>query len=77
MSHLADSNRGPFPYEGTALPAELRWHVNLYVERVTGVEPVTQPWEGRVLPLNYTRKKTAASTGKPVYLDSAVAIKTP
>ena len=25
------------------------------VERVTGIEPVSQPWEGRVLPLNHTR----------------------
>ena len=24
-------------------------------ERVTGIEPVSQPWEGRVLPLNHTR----------------------
>jgi hypothetical protein len=24
-------------------------------ERVTGIEPVFQPWEGRVLPLNHTR----------------------
>ena len=26
------------------------------MERVTGVEPVSQPWEGRVLPMYYTRK---------------------
>ena len=25
------------------------------LERVTGIEPVPQPWEGRVLPLYYTR----------------------
>ena len=25
------------------------------MERVTGIEPVSQPWEGRVLPLNHTR----------------------
>ena len=25
-------------------------------ERVTGIEPVSQPWEGRVLPLNHTRR---------------------
>ena len=24
-------------------------------ERVTGIEPVSQPWEGRILPLNHTR----------------------
>ncbi len=27
------------------------------MERVTGIEPVLQPWEGRVLPLYYTRKE--------------------
>ena len=26
------------------------------LERVTGIEPVTYPWEGHILPLNYTRK---------------------
>ena len=25
------------------------------VERVMGVEPTYQPWEGRILPINYTR----------------------
>jgi hypothetical protein len=25
------------------------------VERVMGVEPTYQPWEGRILPMNYTR----------------------
>ena len=28
---------------------------SLIVERVTGIEPVPQPWEGRILPLNHTR----------------------
>lgn len=27
-----------------------------HLERVTGIEPVSQPWEGRILPINYTRK---------------------
>ena len=26
------------------------------MERVAGIEPASQPWEGRVLPLNYTRR---------------------
>ena len=26
------------------------------MERVTGIGPVSQPWEGRVLPLNHTRE---------------------
>ena len=25
------------------------------MERVTGIGPVTQPWEGRIIPLNHTR----------------------
>lgn len=28
------------------------------MERVAGIEPVTYPWEGHILPLNYTRKKS-------------------
>lgn len=27
----------------------------LMLERVMGVEPTYQPWEGRILPMNYTR----------------------
>lgn len=27
----------------------------LNLERVTGIEPVSDPWEGPILPLNYTR----------------------
>ena len=27
------------------------------MERVTGIAPASQPWQGRVLLLNYTRKK--------------------
>lgn len=30
------------------------------VERVTGIGPVTQPWEGHVLPLDYTRTSLIA-----------------
>ena len=26
------------------------------MERVMGIEPTSQPWEGRILPMNYTRK---------------------
>ena len=28
----------------------------IYVERVKGIEPSTQAWEARILPLNYTRR---------------------
>jgi hypothetical protein len=27
-----------------------------FYERVAGIEPASQPWEGRVLPLNHTRR---------------------
>ena len=47
MSRLSESNREPIAYEAIALPIELR-----RLERDTGIEPVSQPWEGRVLPLN-------------------------
>ena len=26
----------------------------LFIEQVMGIEPTSQPWEGRVLPMNYT-----------------------
>ena len=29
-----------------------------HMERVTGLGPVIRPWQGRVLPLYYTRKFT-------------------
>ena len=32
------------------------------LERVTGIEPVSQPWEGRILPLYYTRTVVAEAT---------------
>ena len=41
---------------------ESNWRLNLgpffafALERVRGVEPLPQPWEGCILPLNYTRK---------------------
>ena len=31
-----------------------------YLERVTGDDPASQPWEGRILPMYYTRKCLAA-----------------
>ena len=29
------------------------------LERVKGIEPSSQPWEGHILPLNHTRLRTA------------------
>jgi hypothetical protein len=28
-----------------------------FLERMAGIEPASQPWEGRVLPLNHTRPR--------------------
>ena len=30
------------------------------LERVKGIEPSSQPWEGHILPLNHTRLRSAA-----------------
>ena len=57
LSHLGGSNSGPTRYECVALPTELRRHE----ERVKGIEPSPQPWEGRILPLYYTRARMSAS----------------
>src|SRR3989344_9377995 len=40
-------------YETIALP--LSYIGNTNYERVRGIEPTSQPWEGRILPLNHTR----------------------
>ena len=34
---------------------KLRWLNLCLLERVAGVEPATRPWEGHVIPINYTR----------------------
>ena len=67
-----ESNHRPPPYQGGALPTELRERETcsccldllqtLYgrsVERETGIEPALVAWKATVLPLNYSR------TGKP------------
>ncbi len=41
------------------------------MERVTGIEPVSQPWEGRILPLNDTRLVGFATTS-PYLLDCSI-----
>lgn len=40
------------------------------MERVTGIGPVSQPWEGRVLPLNYTRTSAQAGVIRRSSLDN-------
>jgi hypothetical protein len=37
------------------------------MERVKGIEPSSQPWEGHILPLNHTRLHAAVLwRGKPM-----------
>ena len=31
-----------------------------FLERVTGIEPVSRPWQGRIIPVYYTRKQPEA-----------------
>src|SRR5690606_35631580 len=65
-----ESNHRPPPYQGGALPTELRERVAcnglccLYwchaaaggaMERETGIEPAPSAWKAEVLPLNYSR----------------------
>ena len=59
-----DLNRGPLPYQGSALPLSYVGDFQLsktlikpsfYLERVMGIEPTSSAWKAEVLPLNYTR----------------------
>ena len=61
-----ESNHRPPPYQGGALPTELREQVLQAVrtseacrvvamERETGIEPALVAWKATVLPLNYSR----------------------
>ena len=46
-SHLSDLNGRPTDYKSVALPAELKWHIQLVTP--TGIEPMSPPWKGDVL----------------------------
>jgi hypothetical protein len=37
------------------------------MERVRGIEPLSQPWEGRVLPMNYTRMEPMGGFEPPTF----------
>ncbi len=55
-----DLNRGPLPYQGSALPLSYVGFVPAnalpsILERVMGIEPTSSAWKAEVLPLNYTR----------------------
>ena len=43
------------------------------MERVTGIEPVTHPWEGRILPLNHTRN-TRFNLSFPAQKDNKMSL---
>ena len=65
-----DLNRGPLPYQGSALPlsyvgsklASLQAQPS-NLERVMGIEPTSSAWKAEVLPLNYTRLVTRSTRG--------------
>ena len=55
-----DLNRGPLPYQGSALPLSYVGFVPAdalpsNLERVMGIEPTSSAWKAEVLLLNYTR----------------------
>ncbi len=52
----AGLNKGNQPQSAKKNPnKELCPLLGFVMERVMGVEPTYQPWEGRILPMNYTR----------------------
>ena len=65
-----ESNHRPPPYQGGALPTELRelgtglnyveFSAQRSMERETGIEPAQSAWKAEVLPLNYSRAGTHA-----------------
>ncbi len=59
-----ESNWGPLPYQGSALPPEL-CEPHGHMERVAGIEPAQPAWKAGVLPLNYTRLIFSALTSVP------------
>lgn len=57
VSNLEPIGRIELPstvYETVALPLS---YIGLIEERLEGIGPSTHPWEGYVLPLNYSRNK--------------------
>jgi hypothetical protein len=37
------------------------------MERVRGIEPLSRPWEGRILPMNYTRVEPMGGFEPPTF----------
>ena len=60
-------------------PATLAWKARVIpfyepretLERLERIELSSQPWQGRVLPLNYSRNHCQASTGSHIVLSPA------
>ena len=53
------SKSADFAVDPVSAPSRLRLSIpKIFLERVAGIEPATQPWEGYILPLNHTRKTT-------------------
>ena len=47
------------------------------MERVKGIEPSSQAWEARILPLNHTRLRSdsvGATAGRPAFLQTCVSV---
>jgi hypothetical protein len=75
-----ESNHRPPPYQGGALPTELREQLfqpfkqqtlgkslrgTRSMERETGIEPAQSAWKAEVLPLNYSRAGTTCLGNAP------------
>jgi hypothetical protein len=53
---LRESDPRPLPYQGSALPLSQKGKkLTIFMERETGIEPVSLAWKAKVLPLNYSR----------------------
>jgi hypothetical protein len=66
-----DLNRGPLPYQGSALPLSYVGNdpaLRLRLERVMGIEPTSSAWKAEVLPLNYTRNSKKRLRSASQYL---------
>lgn len=60
-SSWTDLNRRPHPYQGCALPLSYM-SKTAKLERAAGIEPASSAWKAEVLPLNYARLPTLATT---------------
>ena len=55
LLHPAYPRRGKLSYIGISFLSSVDYFIpKSNMEQVTGIEPVSRPWEGRILPLNHT-----------------------